>query len=109
MAPEIHNNFSYGHKVDVWSTGTIFYEMLTGFNPFTSRNLPELLSKLNNGMYNFPKTVKLSLEGLDFLNCCLQYDVKDRMSWENLSKHSYLLCDWNKVKPEEDNLLVSHI
>ena len=59
-------------------------------------------------MYNFPKTVKFSLEGLHFLNCCLQHDVKNRMSWENLSKHSYLLCDWTKIKPEEENLFVSY-
>ena len=39
MAPEIHEGISYDAKVDVWSTGTIFYEMLTGFNPFMSMGL----------------------------------------------------------------------
>ena len=71
MAPEIHEGISYDAKVDVWSTGTIFYEMLTGFNPFMSMGLSELKTKISDGMYNFPKTVKMSLEGLVFLNCCL--------------------------------------
>ena len=30
MAPEILAGKSYDHKVDVWSLGTVFYEMLTG-------------------------------------------------------------------------------
>lgn len=38
MAPEILQGKPYDHKVDVWSLGTVFYEMLTGFTPFTGRN-----------------------------------------------------------------------
>lgn len=38
MAPEILQGKKYDHKVDVWSLGTVFYEMLTGFTPFTGRN-----------------------------------------------------------------------
>jgi len=42
MAPEILKGRSYDSKVDVWSLGTIFYEMLTGFVPFTGNNRGEL-------------------------------------------------------------------
>lgn len=93
MAPEILQGAKYDHKVDVWSLGTVFYEMLTGFSPFTGMNKEDLKKNLEKGNYRFPKHLKLSLEGLDFLNNCLQYDPKQRMSWEELMKHSYLNYD----------------
>jgi hypothetical protein len=45
--------------------------MLTGFTPFTGQNKGDLKKNLKLGNYMFPKHIKLSLEGLDFLNCCL--------------------------------------
>ena len=59
------------HKVDVWSLGTVFFEMLTGHTPFTGRNKDDLKANIETGDYHFPKSIKMSLEGLDFLNCCL--------------------------------------
>ena len=38
MAPEVLYGLMYNHKADVWSLGCLFYEMLTGFSPFTGRN-----------------------------------------------------------------------
>jgi len=71
MAPEILNGQLYTNKVDVWSLGAIFFEMLTGFQPFTGMNKDDLKRNLERGNYMFPKNIKLSLEGLDFMNCCL--------------------------------------
>jgi serine/threonine protein kinase len=42
MAPEILVGEAYDSKVDVWSLGTMFYEMLTGFVPFMGKNRNEL-------------------------------------------------------------------
>lgn len=75
MAPEVLLGQNYNHKADVWSIGCLYYELLTGFKPFTGVNQLNLLENLKIGDYNFPKTVKLSLMGADFLNACLQYDV----------------------------------
>lgn len=96
MAPEILKGQTYNHKVDVWSLGTVFFEMLTGFLPFTGRNKDDLQNNLEIGNYMFPKHIKMSLEGLDFLNCCLQHDPKERMSWDELLKHTYLNYDPTK-------------
>ena len=93
MAPEILKGGYYDHKVDVWSLGTVFYEMLTGFTPFTGMNKDDLKRNLEKGNYMFPKNIKLSLEGLDFLNCCLQHDPKERLGWDELLRHPYLNYD----------------
>lgn len=71
MAPEILNGVKYNHKADVWSMGVVFFELLTGFTPFTGRDRDDLLRNIEKGTYKLPKKLKLSLQGLDFLNCCL--------------------------------------
>ena len=71
MAPEVLYGLMYNHKADVWSLGCLFYEMLTGFSPFTGRNQNHLGENINKGTYMFPKTLKLSLEGLSFIEACL--------------------------------------
>jgi serine/threonine protein kinase len=43
----------------------------------------------------------MSLEGLDFMNCCLQHNPKERLSWEQLLKHQYLNYDWRKFVNED--------
>lgn len=101
MAPEILRGEKYGPKVDVWSLGTIFFEMLTGFSPFTGMNKEDLKKNLETGNWMFPKHIQLSLEGLDFLNCCLQHDPNERMDWDDLMKHNYLNYDYTKFMGEQ--------
>jgi serine/threonine protein kinase len=38
MAPEILEGKEYTNKVDVWSFGCMFYEMVTGIKPFNGIN-----------------------------------------------------------------------
>ena len=90
MAPEVLNNRPYDSKADVWSLGAMFYEMITGFVPFTGRSEAELINNVELGTYMVPKDVHLSLEGLSFLNECLQYDATKRTSLDDLIKHDYL-------------------
>lgn len=90
MAPEVIQGRYYNHKADVWSLGVIFFEMLTGFTPFTGRDKNDLTRNIEKGSYSIPKKLKLSLAGLDFLNQCLQYDIENRISWEDLLKHPYI-------------------
>lgn len=74
----------------MWSLGCLFYELLTGFTPFTGRNQRNLQENIAKGTYKFPKTLKLSLEGLSFLNSCLQYDQNNRLGWEDMLAHPYI-------------------
>lgn len=90
MAPEVLGSNTYDHSADVWSLGCIYYEMLTGFTPFTGKNQRSLLENVLKGDYFFPKTVKLSVEGLSFMNACLKFDSKSRPTLAKLCKHPYI-------------------
>ena len=93
MAPETLAGEQFNHSVDVWSLGCCFYEMLTGYTVFTGTSQNNLHQNIIKGDYKFPKTVKFSLQGLSFLNACLQYDPDKRPSIYELAAHPYLQLD----------------
>jgi serine/threonine protein kinase len=71
MAPEILKNHKYDYKVDLWALGILFYQMLFGYPPFTGKDLYDLGKNIRAGNYRIPKNIKMTLDGLDFLNRCL--------------------------------------
>jgi serine/threonine-protein kinase ULK/ATG1 len=46
MAPEILRHEKYDAKADLWSVGTVLYEMAVGKPPFRAQNYMELLKKI---------------------------------------------------------------
>ena len=49
MAPEILRYEKYDAKADLWSVGTVLYEMMVGKPPFRASNHVELLRKIERG------------------------------------------------------------
>ena len=82
------NNIGYDEKADIWSIGTVCYELLIGKAVFNAKTMNDLVDKVQSGNYTLPKTV--SKEVVSFLNAMLQYDSKLRLSAEELSKHVFL-------------------
>ena len=87
----------YNQKADIWSLGTICYEMLIGKSAFDADDLEDLVSKIENGSYNVPTT--LSHEVVSFLNGMLQYEGVNRLSAEQLSRHAFLTKDVKDFTP----------
>jgi len=90
MAPEVITGAKYNYKADVWSLGALLFQILTGEYPFTGKNIDELRFNLKQGIYKIPNNTNLSLECIDFLNCCLKHDSKKRKSWNELRLHPFL-------------------
>ena len=107
MAPEVLLGNKYDHSADVWSLGCMFYEMLTGFSPFTGTSQTNLLENIAKGDYFFPKTCKFSLQGLSFLNMCLQYNHEQRPSLVELTTHPYISMDEALEESQADDLFLS--
>ena len=95
-------DYGYDQKADIWSLGTICYEMLIGKCTFDAESMRELVSKVEKGNYFLPTT--LSKEAVSFLNGMLQYDAKKRLSAEQLYHHKFLTkkySELNKINLKE--------
>jgi hypothetical protein len=103
MDPNILRKFTnkneingYDEKADIYSLGTVCYEMLIGHNVFNAQNMEELIQKIENGTYKVP--TNLSKEAVSFLNSMLQYDASKRLSAEQLSQHQFLTKNINEFQ-----------
>ena len=82
------NLIGYDEKADIWSLGTVCYEMLIGKGVFNAETMVDLIKKVEYGNYHVP--TNLSKEVVSFLNGMLQYSAKNRLSAEELSRHYFL-------------------
>ena len=94
----ISNLIGYNEKADIWSLGTVCYELLIGQEVFNAQTMVDLIHKVETGNYHVP--THLSKEVVSFLNGMLQYSAKRRLSAEELSKHAFLtknIKDFHKL------------
>jgi len=87
----------YNESADIWSIGSICYEMLIGRLAFDAEDMEELVKKVESGEYSIPTT--FSHEAVSFLNGMLQYEAKNRLTAEQLSRHDFLTKDVKNFKP----------
>ena len=103
------NQLGYDQKADIWSLGTICYEMLIGKPVFNAQTLDDLVNKVESGAYSVPTSV--SKEIVAFLNGMLQYEGKNRLSAAELMLQPFLFknvkdfsrIDTNKVRKKIDS------
>ena len=81
----------YDEKVDIWSLGTLCYEMIMGYSPFYGANIQELYQKVKKGDYILPSN--LSEEIVSFINSMLQQDKEQRADANQLMSDKFLVND----------------
>jgi len=88
-------------KVDVWSVGVIFYQMLFGKRPFGHNQCQEQLVRedtiINARRVEFPTRPSVSHEAKEFIRRCLTYDQSDRPDVLTAAQDPYL--SYIKKKP----------
>ena len=89
-----YKDVGYDEKEDIWSLGTICYELLMGRSAFESDDMDDLYKKINKGDYYVPIT--FSKETVSFLNDMLQYDSNKRLSFNELNNHKFLKNNINE-------------
>ncbi|KAK6354238.1 Serine/threonine-protein kinase [Orbilia blumenaviensis] len=85
MAPEILRYEKYGAKADLWSVGTVLYEMVVGKPPFRARNHVELLRKIEKGedVIRFGEDVNVSEQLGSLVRRLLKRGPVERMSFND--------------------------
>ena len=104
---ENSRDYGYDEKADIWSLGTICYEMLIGKCTFDAGSMKELLGKVESGNYLLPTS--LSKEAASFLNGMLQYDPKKRLTAERLSCHKFLTKPYKELTKMDLKNINKHI
>ncbi|KAI1355841.1 Serine/threonine-protein kinase ATG1 [Xylaria sp. FL0043] len=92
MAPEILRYERYDAKADLWSVGTVAFEMISGKPPFRASNHVELLRKIegNNDNIKIPKEVQVSSNLKSLIRALLKRKPVERMSFEDFFNHNVI-------------------
>ncbi|TQW00445.1 hypothetical protein V2A60_001522 [Cordyceps javanica] len=95
MAPEILRYERYDAKADLWSVGTVLYEMVTGRPPFRARNHVELLRKIEaaEDIIKFPREVVVTPDLKALVRALLKRSPVERLSFENFFTHHVVTGD----------------
>ena len=99
MKIDNNNSFGYDQKADIWSLGTICYEMLIGTPPYNAHTYNDLMKKINYGDYKIPNNLKLSKEAISFINGMLQYNPSSRLDINALANHDFIIKDCKNFHP----------
>ena len=99
MAPTVVKNkmqlnpIIYDEKVDIWSLGTLCYQMLFGKPLFTGITKGEIYQKIINNNFIIPKTI--SVQARHFLLHMLKKEGIDRDSTSQLLNHEFIIGDYH--------------
>ena len=97
MEEKTINITGYDEKVDIWSLGTLCYEMLVGHIAFSGSSMQDLYQKVKQGNYALPTNI--SEEVFSFINGMLQKDPNKRLSANQLLHHDFLVKNVKQFKP----------
>ena len=88
MSPELVEDRPYDHNADLWALGCILYEINTGYPPFYTNNLYQLVDMIVKGQVKWPKTMSIVFK--NFLQGLLCKDPNKRLSWPQLGQHEFV-------------------
>lgn len=104
MAPEILRYEKYDAKADLWSTGTVVYEMVVGRPPFRAQNHVELLKKIdqNKDKIRFPVGLEISEDMQDMIRGLLKRSPAERLDFARFFEHPILINGIPGLDPEDE-------
>ena len=108
MPPSIVNNIKgpqkvYDEKVDIWSLGTLCYEMLYGKPMFQNMTEEQIFQNILLGNFTIPNTI--SKLARSFLYAMLQKDGKYRLNASQLLNHEFIKGNNNKIILNKKNII----
>lgn len=103
IAPEVLKK-KYNEKSDIWSCGVILYVLLVGYPPFISNSTPELLKKVEQGIYSLdgPLWSKISKNAKDLVKNMMNVNMNDRYSADKCLHHPFITENCTNILVKED-------
>ncbi|CAI4061558.1 serine/threonine protein kinase ATG1 SKDI_07G0850 [Saccharomyces kudriavzevii IFO 1802] len=104
MAPEILNYQKYNAKADLWSVGTVVFEMCCGTPPFRASNHLELFKKIKraNDVITFPSYCNIEPELKELICSLLTFDPVKRIGFEEFFVNKVVNEDLSAYELEDD-------
>ncbi|AJR96185.1 Atg1p [Saccharomyces cerevisiae YJM1244] len=104
MAPEILNYQKYNAKADLWSVGTVVFEMCCGTPPFRASNHLELFKKIKraNDVITFPSYCNIEPELKELICSLLTFDPAQRIGFEEFFANKVVNEDLSSYELEDD-------
>ena len=87
MAPQLLYSKEYTSKCDIWSLGLMFYEMIFGYSPWSTRHIDVYKRAIVNKPVAFPYNCQIGQNVKDFIERCLQLQEHNRISWKEIFSH----------------------
>jgi hypothetical protein len=85
----LRSDYRYDAKADLWSVGTVLFEMITGRPPFNGENHIDLLRNIQRKAVRLPPDVKVSKECVTLLRVLLNRNPLQRAGF----KEFFEACD----------------
>ncbi|KAH9371902.1 hypothetical protein HPB48_003516 [Haemaphysalis longicornis] len=106
MAPEILKRRPYGRACDWWSTGVVFYKLMTGRVPFRGKTKKVLRDRIIASPLKWPKVAahphSASMAAKDMVYLLLKKNPVERLGskqYRDLKTHSFFDdFDWNNLR-----------
>lgn len=94
MAPEIMQSRKYDAKADLWSVGTILFQLVTGNPPFSGNSQIQLMENIMRSKeLHFPHDIvgDLHSDCIDLCQKLLRRDPVERLSFEEFFNHRFMV------------------
>ena len=101
MAPEIMMNLPYNEKSDLWSVGTMMYQLHFKSIPYPGFSETQILTKIKN---NFQRKQPNDPLFRDLLNKIFVIDPNKRISWEEYFNHPFFKENSQKKEPQYEKI-----
>ena len=85
MSPELISNRKHDEKIDIWSLGILFFEMLHGNPPFKASSMKEIKTEFQEKNILLKKNI--SKESKNLLKKLLHSNPKKRINIKEVLAH----------------------
>eukprot|EP00300_Choanocystis_sp_HF-7_P009818 c16651_g1_i2.p2 GENE.c16651_g1_i2~~c16651_g1_i2.p2 ORF type:complete len:632 (-),score=112.21 c16651_g1_i2:2189-4084(-) len=92
-SPEGLSRAPCGPESDIWSVGVILYVMLSGIKPFFGATPVEVIKRVRQGTFTFPKSIwdTIAPAAKDLISSMLEVDPSQRITIANIRSHPWVL------------------